>query len=72
LATQPKPRKPPTPTFPQTGITANFYDAARDDPKENFEQITRRRLGAKGFPKTKRVRVFKRECRKAFDLGGQP
>jgi hypothetical protein len=50
-------------------MTANFYDAACDYPRESFEQITARMLGAKGFPKTKNVSLFKRECRKAFKLG---
>jgi hypothetical protein len=48
-------------------MTANFYDAACDYPQETFEQITRRMLGAKGFPA--KATVYKKECRKAFDLG---
>jgi hypothetical protein len=55
--------------FSQTCITANFYDAAGDYPTESFEKITRRMLGAKGFPPTKTAESFKRECRKAFDMG---
>ena len=47
--------------------TANFYEAAIEYPQENFVQITRRLLGDKGFPI--KAATFKRECRKAFDLG---
>jgi hypothetical protein len=50
-------------------MTANFYDAACDYPRESFEKIMRRMLGAKGFPRT--ANVFRRECRKAVDLGRQ-
>jgi hypothetical protein len=52
-------------------MTANFYDAALDYPRESFDQITRRMLGAKGFPRTKNAGAFERECRKTFDLGRQ-
>ncbi len=38
-------------------------------PDETFEEITSRTLGAKGFPRT--ANTFKRECRKAFNLGKQ-
>jgi hypothetical protein len=48
-------------------MTANFYDAACDFPTESFEKITRWMLGAKGFPA--KATEFKRECRKALDLG---
>jgi len=51
-------------------MTANFYDAACDYPNETFEKITRRMHGARGFPRTTNA-AFKRECRKAFDLGRQ-
>jgi len=50
-------------------MTANFYDAACDYPRERLDQITRRLLGAKGFPTL--ATTFKRECRKAFELGRQ-
>ena len=50
-------------------MTANFYDAACDYPKETFAQITKRMFRTKGFPRTKNVESFKRECRKAFKLG---
>jgi hypothetical protein len=63
-----KPRKTPKLTMPQTCMTANFYDAACDFPRTSFAKITRRMLGAKGFPITKSGEVFKRECRKAFGL----
>jgi hypothetical protein len=47
-----KPRaKGQTLTFPQTCMTANFYNAAADYPTENFKQIARRMLGPKGFAK---------------------
>jgi hypothetical protein len=62
-------RKTPRLTMPQTCMTANFYDAARDYPTESFEKITRRMLGTKGFPRTKNVTSFKRECRKTFNMG---
>jgi hypothetical protein len=55
--------------MPQTCMTANFYDAAGDFPNESFEQITRRMLGTGGFPRTKNAESFKRECRKAFNMG---
>jgi hypothetical protein len=42
---------------------------ARTYPNENFEQIAARLLGAKGFPP--KATAYKRECRKAFDLGRQ-
>jgi hypothetical protein len=61
--------KAPKLTFPQTCMTANFYDAACDFPKESFEKVTRRLLGIKGFPT--KAAAFKKECRKAFDLGKQ-
>jgi hypothetical protein len=48
---------------------SNFYDAACDYPQDAFEQITRRLLGAEGF--AAKATAFKRECRKAFDLGRQ-
>jgi hypothetical protein len=48
-------------------MTANFYDAAPDYPEEGFEKITRRMLGVKEFPI--KSATFKRERRKAFDLG---
>ena len=47
----------------------NFYDAACDYPNESFEQIARRMLGQKWFPKTKNAKFFIRECREAFNLG---
>jgi len=50
-------------------MTANFYDAACDYPKESFEKVTRRMLGAKGFPRTRNAESFKRECRKDFNMG---
>ena len=50
-------------------MTANFYDAAHDYPKESFEQITKRMFGTKRFPQTKNAELFKWECRKAFNLG---
>jgi hypothetical protein len=62
-------RKTPKLTFPQTCMTANFCDAACDYPSESFEKITHRMLGTKGFPRTKNVNTFKRECRKAFNMG---
>ena len=62
-------RKTPRRTMPQTCMTANFYDAACDYPKETFAQITKRMFGTKGFPRTKNAELFKRECRKAFNLG---
>jgi hypothetical protein len=62
-------QKTPKLTMPQTCMTVNFYDAALDYPNENFEQITRRMLGPKGFQT--RATTFKRECCKAFDLGRQ-
>lgn len=64
-------RKAPKLTFPQTCMTANFYDVACDHPNESFAQIMRRLLGTKGFQKTKNAELFKGECRKAFDLGRQ-
>jgi hypothetical protein len=54
-------------TVAQTCMTANFYEESIDHPKETFEQITRRCLGAKGFRKG--ATEYKKECRKAFDLG---
>jgi hypothetical protein len=36
---------------------------------KNFEQITRRMLGSKVFPKTKKGMLSRSECRKAFKLG---
>jgi hypothetical protein len=56
-------------TFPQTCMTANFYDAACDYPSESFGQVARRLPGAGGFPPTKNSASFKRKCRQAFDLG---
>jgi hypothetical protein len=50
-------------------MTANFYDSASDCPTESIEQGTRRMLGTKGFPRTKNVKLFKRECRRAFNMG---
>ena len=47
-------------TFPQTCMTADFYDAACGFPNETFEKITRRMLGAKGFPRTRNAESFKR------------
>jgi hypothetical protein len=48
-------------------MTANFYEATIEYPQENFEQITRRKVGNKGFPA--RAVKYKHECREAFDLG---
>ena len=59
----------PKVTVPQACMTANFYDAACDNPKGSFEKITRRMLGQKWFPKTKNAEFFIRECREAFNLG---
>ena len=64
-----KPRKTPKLTMSQTCMTENFYDAACDCPRTSFAKITRRMLGSKGFSKTKSDEHFKRECRKALDLG---
>ena len=49
-------------------MSANFSDAAFDYPRESFDQITRRLIGANGFPQTKNGALFKRDCRKVFDL----
>jgi len=65
---QPKTRRQSL-TFAQACMTANFYDAACDYPKESFEKVTRRMLGAKGFPRTRNAESFKRECRKDFNMG---
>ena len=65
------PRKTPNLRFLQTCMTANFYDAACDYPTESFEKITRRMLGIKGFPRTKTVESFRKECRVAFNMGRQ-
>jgi hypothetical protein len=62
-----KKQKTPKLTFEQTCMTANFYDAACDYPQESFARITRRMLGAKGFPV--RAVTYKSECLKAFNLG---
>jgi hypothetical protein len=62
-------QKTPKLTFPQTCMTANFYDAACDYPHESFEQIARRMLGQQGFPKSKNPKIFKEECRKAVNMG---
>jgi len=64
-------KKPETPklTFPQTCMSANFYDTASDYPNESFEDITRRMLVAEGFPRTKNPQLFKTESRKAFAMG---
>ena len=64
-----KPKKTTKLTFPQTSMTANFYDAVGDYPNESFEEIARRMLGAKRFPRTKKVGAFEQECRKAFNMG---
>jgi hypothetical protein len=56
--------------FPQTCMIKNFEEAACDFPKESFEQITRRMLGPEGFPKTNNTKLFRSECRKAFNLRG--
>lgn len=61
-----KPRKTPKLTMAQMCMTANFYDAACDYPRESAEQIKCRMLGAKGFPP--KATEFKKECRKAFEL----
>jgi hypothetical protein len=55
--------------FPQTCMTANFYDGACDHPNDSFEKITRRLLGIKGF--TDKSVAFKQDCRKSFDMGRQ-
>jgi hypothetical protein len=62
-------RKPKNPklTVAQTCMYSNFCEAAVEYPRENFDQITRRLLGKKGFPV--RAVAYKSECRKAFDLG---
>jgi hypothetical protein len=52
-------------------MVANFYDAACDLPRPSFEEVTRRMLGPNGFPRTKNATVYRRECRKAFNLGRQ-
>jgi len=64
-----KPRMTPKLTFPQSCMTANFYDAAYDFRNESFEKITLRMRGTKGFPPTKNAESFKRECRKSFNMG---
>ena len=53
-------------------MTANFHDAAGNYPTESFEKIKRRMLGAKGFLQTMNTKSFKRECRKAFNMGRCP
>jgi hypothetical protein len=50
-------------------MTANFYAAACDYPKDSFARITRRLLGTKGFPA--KATAFKRECRMTFNMGRQ-
>ena len=54
--------------MPQTCMTANFYDADLDYPRESFEQITRRMLGAAGFLGTRNRKLYEKECKKDFDL----
>jgi hypothetical protein len=51
----------------QQDCPANFSDASFDYPNESFEQVTRRLLGSKGFPKTKTGAAFKKVCRQVFN-----
>ena len=65
----PRKQKSPKLTFPQTCTKANFYDASVDWPRLGFSKVARRMFGPTGFPETKDAKVFKAECRKAFDMG---
>jgi len=50
----------------QNKMVANFYIAASEFPDETFDEIIKRMMGINGFPKTKNVKEFKRQCRKSF------
>ena len=48
-------------------LALRFYKLANDFPAENFDQITKRALGAMGFVKYSSP-SFRLECQRQFDL----
>lgn len=66
MATRAK-TKPARLTTAQTEIVGQMNDLSFENPKLTFEQVAKKALGPKPFPRTANGRKFVRECRAVFD-----
>ena len=54
-------------SFAQIEVVGQFNDYAWDNPKLTFEEVAKKALGSKPFPRTPNGRKFKSECKNVFD-----
>jgi hypothetical protein len=53
--------------FVQIEVVGQFNDYAWDNPKLTFEEVAKKALGSKPFPRTANSRKFRSECKNVFD-----
>jgi hypothetical protein len=62
-----KPKSHARLSFAQIEVVGQFNDYAWDNPKLTFEEVAKKALGSKPFPRTANGRKFRSECKNVFD-----